>query len=77
MKTKLMESQEACRRNDVTVLSPTIDVVAVATGPGSDPVVDDVSSNDALRLTTNVFELQIKYDPLVASLSRFTSQYVT
>lgn len=74
LKKKFAEWPEACHCADVAVFSSMVDVIDIALGRFFTLFAGNLISNDALRRTANQFELQMKYDHLVAQLGNVTSK---
>lgn len=67
------ELQAACRRASVAFPTSIIEVVYFSVGRVSVPVAREVLYDDCFRLTTEVSEVQVKYDCLAVQLSSVAS----
>lgn len=74
MKTKFKDLLEASNRANVSSFSSMIDVIDFAHGHVSAPIAVEFLTDDALRCTFEVSDLQINYNLLAAEGSSVTSE---
>lgn len=74
LKTAVTELQAASCRAGVVVFTLMVDVVDFALGCVSAAVAGEVLSDDGLRLTAEMSEIQVKYGRLAVELSSVSSE---